>query len=282
MFASSTPSYGPAMRCVIVIPTYNEAETLPELLTAVEAVRATVAVTVDVLVVDDDSPDGTGALVRAHGGFGDWVGLLTRTSRNGLGAAYRAGFAVAVADGYDVVVQMDADGSHPVVALPAMLALLEAHDVVVGSRYVPGGATRNWPRRRQALSWGANFYARHLLALSTRDATSGFRAWRTDALIAAGVLRTTSNGYGFQVENTWRCERLGLRVTEHPITFTERTAGASKMSAEVAREAAGLVLRWRIDEILHRDRVITTAPPAPTTPIDPAAPATRVTGVGSR
>jgi dolichol-phosphate mannosyltransferase len=243
------------MRCVIVIPTYDEAATLPALLAALDAVRATVQCeALDVLVVDDSSPDGTGALVRAHRGFGDWLTLLTRTSKDGLGAAYRAGFAASIADGYDAVVQMDADGSHPVAAVSAMLALLRTHDVVVGSRYVRGGATENWPVRRRVLSWCANFYARGLLGLSTRDTTSGLRAWRSDALIEAGVLHTASNGYGFQVENTWRCERLGLRVAEHPITFTERTAGASKMSPEVAREAAALVLRWRIGEIWNRNQ----------------------------
>ncbi|MEU6134343.1 polyprenol monophosphomannose synthase [Nocardioides sp. NPDC047086] len=238
------------MRCVIIVPTFNEAATLPTLLSSLETVRATTGrASIDVLVVDDDSPDGTAALVEAHEGFGDWLALLGRTSKDGLGAAYRAGFAAAVAGGYDAIVQMDADGSHPATEIPAMLALLRTHDVVLGSRYVPGGATENWPLRRRALSWCANAYARRVLGLSTRDTTAGFRAWRIDALVRAGVLRTTSTGYGFQVENTWRCERLGLRVAEHPITFTERTAGASKMSAEVAREAAVMVVRWRLAEL---------------------------------
>lgn len=238
------------MRCVIIVPTFNEAATLPTLLSSLEAVRAAGdRASIDVLVVDDGSPDGTAALVEAHEGFGDWLALLGRTSKDGLGAAYRAGFAAAVAGGYDAIVQMDADGSHPATEIPAMLALLRTHDVVLGSRYVPGGATENWPLRRRALSWCANAYARRVLGLSTRDTTAGFRAWRTDALVRAGVLRTTSNGYGFQVENTWRCERLGLRVAEHPITFTERTAGASKMSGEVGREAAVMVVRWRLAEL---------------------------------
>ncbi|HQR25978.1 MAG TPA: polyprenol monophosphomannose synthase [Nocardioides sp.] len=241
------------MRCVIVVPTYNEADTLPALLDRLRSVRSAVpGAEVDLLVVDDSSPDGTGDVVRADPGFGDWVTLLTRTAKDGLGAAYRAGFAAAVRGGYDIVVQMDADGSHPAEALPAMLALVGAYDVVVGSRYVRGGATENWPRRRRALSWGANLYARRLLGLRTRDTTSGFRAWRAEALTGAGVLQTLSHGYGFQVENTWACERLGLRVVEHPITFTERTAGASKMSGGVAREAARLVLEWRIRELLGR------------------------------
>ncbi|MER7556559.1 polyprenol monophosphomannose synthase [Nocardioides sp. NPDC126508] len=238
------------MRCVIIVPTYNEAATLPALLSALEAVRAVPAHTrVDVLVVDDNSPDGTATVVRRHEGFGDWLTLLDRPGKEGLGAAYRAGFATALAAGYDAVVQIDADGSHPAAEIPAMLELLRTHDLVLGSRYVPGGATENWPLRRQALSWCANAYARGLLGLRTRDTTAGFRAWRADALVRAGVLRTTSTGYGFQVECTWRCERLGLRVAEHPITFTERTAGASKMSAEVAREAAVMVLRRRLGEL---------------------------------
>lgn len=238
---------------MIVVPTYNEVATIPELLTALEAIRAfEQGSRVDVLVVDDSSPDGTADVVRAHPGFGDWLTLLTRTSKDGLGSAYRAGFAHALAGGYDAIVQMDADGSHPVDTVPALLALLHAHDVAIGSRYVAGGRTENWPRRRRALSWGANRYARSVLALRTRDATSGLRAWRASAVVAAGVLDTTSTGYGFQIENTWRCERLGLQVVEHPITFIERTAGDSKMSADVAREAATIVLRWRLDELTRR------------------------------
>lgn len=253
MFASFGAAYGALMRCVIVVPTYNEAATVGPLLDAIGEVRtAAPEDSIDVLVVDDTSPDGTGELVSRHAGHGDWLHLLTRTSKDGLGAAYRAGFAEALVRGYDVVVQMDADGSHPVAEVPAMIASLLTDDVVIGSRYVPGGATENWPVERRLLSWGANTYARRMLGLRTRDATSGFRAWRATALLVADVLRSTASGYGFQVENTWRSERAGLRVIEHPITFTERTAGASKMSPEVAREAAVLVLRWRLGELFGR------------------------------
>lgn len=254
------------MRCAIVIPTYNEALTLPSLLADLESVRSVLPdVTVDVLVVDDGSPDGTGDLVKAHSGYGTWARLLPRTSKDGLGCAYRCGFTRALADGYDAVIQMDADGSHPVGSIPAMLSLLLTHDLVIGSRYVTGGCTENWPLRRRLLSWGANRYARTVLGLRTRDTTSGFRAWRASALTAARVLDTTSNGYGFQVENTWHAERLGLRVAEHPITFTERIAGNSKMSTDVAREAAGLVLRWRSDELIGRAGArVTDATPATT------------------
>ncbi len=242
------------MRCVIVVPTYNEVSTIRTLLDGVGRVRDLVPATlpgaeVDVLVVDDASPDGTQDLVRAHAGYGAWVHLLARDAKAGLGAAYRAGLRAALDAGYDAVVQMDADGSHPVDAVPALLALLDTHDVAIGSRYVAGGRTENWPARRRALSWAANAYARTVLRLRTRDTTAGFRAWRASAIADAGVLGTTSDGYGFQVENTWQCERRGLRVGEHPITFTERTAGESKMSADVAREAATLVLRWRLREL---------------------------------
>ncbi|HWJ80634.1 MAG TPA: polyprenol monophosphomannose synthase [Nocardioides sp.] len=238
------------MRCAIVVPTYDEAVTVPALVEDLRAVRRQVAgATVDLLVVDDSSPDGTADVVRATSGYGDWVHLLSRTTKDGLGAAYRAGFAEALARGYDAVVQMDADGSHPASALPAMLDLLHSHDVVIGSRYVLGGRTVDWPVHRRLLSSGANLYARRVLGLRTRDTTSGFRAWRSSALVAAGALGTVSSGYGFQVENTWQAERRGLRIAEHPITFTERTAGSSKMSADVAREAAALVLRWRVAEL---------------------------------
>jgi dolichol-phosphate mannosyltransferase len=240
------------MRCVIVVPTYNEAATVGGLLDALAAVKAEATqIRIDVLVVDDGSPDGTGDIVRAHPGYGRWVQLLPRDSKQGLGAAYRAGFALALRDGYDVVVQMDADGSHPAQAIPALLGLLSTNDVAIGPRYVPGGRTLNWPLRRRELSWAANAYARTLLLLRTRDTTSGFRAWNSTAIRAAGVLETTASGYGFQVENTWSCERRGLRVAESPITFTERTAGSSKMSPAVAREAALLVVRLRCRETVR-------------------------------
>ncbi|MHB1063115.1 MAG: glycosyltransferase [Georgenia sp.] len=241
------------MRCVIVSPTYDEATSLPGLLAALEVPSATAQHTaIAVLVVDDNRSDRTAALVRASQGFGDWLTLLTRTSEDGLGTAYRAGVVAAIAHGYDAAVQIGADGPHPVAAVSAMLALLLMHDLVLGSWDVRGGATETWPLRRpllqQVLPSCATFHARCLLGLSTRDTTSGFRALHSEALVAVGVLHTASNGDGFQVQNTWRSERLGLPVAEHPITFPERTAGASTMSPE----AAAHVLRWRIREITHR------------------------------
>lgn len=250
-----------ASRAVVVVPTYNEIDSLPVLLAGIEGVRPAMpaGVTLDVLVVDDGSPDGTADLVRNHPAYGVWLGLLPRTAKDGLGAAYRAGFARALEDGYDLVVQMDADGSHPVDALPAMVSGLATNDLVIGSRYVRGGRTENWPLRRKVLSAGANTYARSMLWLRTRDSTAGFRAWRADALRTAGVLHSDADGYGFQVENTWRSERAGLSVAEHPITFVERVAGASKMSPGVAGEAVALIARWRLAEIvgwLHRHLLV--------------------------
>lgn len=239
-------------RAVVVVPTYDEAESIGRQIETVLSLVVPEGVELDVLVVDDSSPDGTGAVVSEYATRDPRVRLLTRTSKDGLGAAYREGFRAALRDGYDVIVQMDADGSHPAAALPEMLARLRLigggggdADVVIGSRYVAGGATRGWPYRRRALSRLANGYARTVLGLRTRDATAGFRAWTADAVREAGVLETASSGYGFQVENTWHAERAGLRVLEHPITFTDRTHGTSKMSACTALEALWLIARWR-------------------------------------
>jgi dolichol-phosphate mannosyltransferase len=234
-------------RCLVVVPTYDEAETISRFLD--DALTATGALDARVLVVDDNSPDGTGELVRSHPSFGDRVQLLTRPEKDGLGAAYRAGFEWALHHGYDVVVQVDADGSHPVDRIPDMVAALARHDLVIGSRYVASGATMNWPLTRRVLSSSANLYVRLVLGLKTRDATAGLRAWRSTALADLQVLETESSGYCFQIECTWRAERAGVRVHEVPIMFTERRAGASKMSRAVAVEAMSRVLGWRAREL---------------------------------
>ena len=243
-------------RVLVVVPTYNESGTVVTLLDRVlDAVPSA-----DVLVVDDGSPDGTADLVTAHrayhrdgtGGGAGRVLLLSRTAKDGLGAAYRAGFAWAAANGYEHVVQMDADLSHPADRIPVLLAALATADVAVGSRYVPGGSVGNWPVRRRLVSSAGNRYVRLVLSLPVHDTTSGFKAFRRDALTRIGAVSTTSNGYCFQVENTWRAARLGLRVTEVPITFTDRTLGASKMSAAIVVEAVVRVLGWRWRELTHR------------------------------
>jgi dolichol-phosphate mannosyltransferase len=239
----------PLLRCLVVVPTYDEAEVVEQFLD--DVLVATEALGAQVLVVDDSSPDGTGDLVRSHPDFGGRVQLLSRSTKDGLGAAYRAGFAWAIEHGHDVVVQIDADGSHPVDRIPVMVASLARHDLVIGSRYVFGGATENWPTSRRLLSTSANRYVRLVLGLRTRDATAGFRAWRTSALVDLDILGTVSSGYCFQIESTWRAERAGARVVERPITFVERRAGASKMTGDIAVEALTAVLRWKLGEIVR-------------------------------
>ncbi|HRV69327.1 MAG TPA: glycosyltransferase [Marmoricola sp.] len=239
------------MRAVIIMPTYNEAESIGPMIESILALDPIDGVNLDLLVVDDNSPDGTGDIVAKFAEANPRVRLLSRLNKDGLGAAYREGFRAASRSGYDVIVQMDADGSHPVSELRSLIAQLRSGDadLVIGSRYVPGGSTPGWSLRRQALSSTANIYARRVLGLKTRDATAGFRAWTTAAVDTAGLLEAETTGYGFQVENTWRAERRGLRVAEHPIAFVDRVHGASKMSMATAFEAIVSIARWRAAEI---------------------------------
>jgi dolichol-phosphate mannosyltransferase len=235
---------------VVVIPTYNEAESITTVLNGVIA-----SVDSDIVVVDDNSPDHTADIVRAHPAFETRVHLLSRPGKDGLGAAYRAGFEWAIREGYSGIVQMDADMSH---APEAVADLLErcggggqngSADVVIGSRYVRGGSTVNWPWYRRLVSRVGNVYVRLVLALPVRDSTAGFRAYNAQSLLGLGVLDSTSDGYCFQIENTWRACRAGMLIKEVPITFTERASGESKMSGEIVREAVFLVLVWRIAEL---------------------------------
>ena len=238
------------MNTLVVIPTYNEA-------LGVEAVLDAVlesAPDADILVVDDSSPDGTGRLVQAHPAHGRQVFLLSRAEKNGLGAAYRAGFAWAVDRAYDVIVQMDADLSHPPARIPALVEALDTADVAIGSRYVRGGGVRNWSVRRRLISWAGNTYVRVVLGLKVHDATAGFRAFRRESLMRLGALESQSNGYSFQIENTWRASRAGLSMTEVPIIFTDRTTGQSKMSGAIVREAVVRVLVWRWHELRNGRR----------------------------
>ncbi|MCW2856341.1 MAG: dolichyl-phosphate beta-D-mannosyltransferase [Marmoricola sp.] len=231
-----------------MIPTYDEAENVGRVIDAVHEA----APECDVLIVDDNSPDGTADLVAAHSLFGTRVHLLNRPGKGGLGAAYRAGFAWALERGYDQIAQMDADLSHPPERLPALFAALDSADVAVGSRYVRGGGVQNWAWHRRAISRGGNVYVRRVLGISVHDTTAGYKAFRATALRAIEVLESASNGYSFQIENTWRADRRGLVTTEVPITFTDRLAGSSKMSGSIAREALSRVLAWRIAEVRAR------------------------------
>lgn len=230
----------PLGRVMVLIPTYNERENLPLVL---EAVRAEVP-SADILVLDDNSPDGTGAVADEHAARDPQVRVLHRARKEGLGRAYLHGFRWAMDRGYDVLVEMDADGSHQPHHLHGILAALEHADVVIGSRWIRGGAVENWPLTRKALSVGGNLYTRLLLGMPVHDATAGFRAYRASALETIGLDRVASEGYCFQVDLTVRAVRASLTVTEVPITFIERELGASKMSPDIARESLRRITRW--------------------------------------
>ena len=227
-------------RVLVVVPTYNEALTIRK---AIERVRLSVP-EADLLVVDDGSPDGTGAVVDEIKALDSHVNVLHRSGKQGLGAAYVAGFGWGLDHGYDVLVEMDADGSHQPEELPRLLAALDDADLVIGSRYVPGGRVVNWPRRRELLSRVANTYVRVALGTPLRDATAGYRAFRAETLRRIDLSTVASQGYCFQVDLAWRAERSGLRVAEVPITFVEREHGESKMDASVVREALWRVATW--------------------------------------
>jgi dolichol-phosphate mannosyltransferase len=225
---------------LVIIPTYNESESLPGVL---ERLRRAVP-DAHVLVADDNSPDGTGALADTLAAKDDHIHVLHRAGKEGLGKAYLAGFAWALERGYDVIVEMDADGSHRPEELPRLLAQIPHADVVLGSRWVPGGAVVNWPASRRVLSQGGSLYTRLALGIPTRDATGGYRAYRATALRELDLETVESNGYCFQIDLLWRALQRGLVVREVPITFVEREAGTSKMSGRIVREALVNVGRW--------------------------------------
>jgi dolichol-phosphate mannosyltransferase len=233
-------------RVLVIVPTYNEAENLEPI---IERLQASVP-TAHALVVDDGSPDGTGELADKLAQRNPRVHVLHRTAKSGLGPAYVAGFRWARARGYDVVVEMDADGSHAPEQLPQILAALDSADLVLGSRYVPGGDVTDWPVHRLLLSRAGNRYTRWALRLPLRDATGGFRAARTDLIDRLPFDDVASQGYCFQVDWAWRAVRSGARVTEVPITFTERVLGRSKMSGSIVGEALVRVTVWGLQDRL--------------------------------
>ncbi len=237
-------------RAVMVIPTFNEIDNLADVL---DRVRRTVP-DLDVLVVDDSSPDGTGDLADRLAADDPQVRVRHRARKEGLGAAYIEGFGVALEAGYDLIGEMDADGSHQPEQLPLLFAAIADADLVIGSRWTPGGSVVNWPWHRRALSRGGNLYTRALLGIGTRDATAGFRLYRRRTLEAVHLDRVQSLGYVFQVELVYRALRAGLRVVEVPIEFVERERGESKMTPEVARESLVRITRWGLRQRLRRTR----------------------------
>ncbi|QKE82655.1 class F sortase [Arthrobacter sp. NEB 688] len=237
-----TPDTTPVTSALVVVPTYDERESVERAVTRVLAADPRT----EVLVVDDGSPDGTADLVAALAADEPRLHLLRRSGKGGLGSAYRAGFAWALERRYDAVVEMDADLSHPATRLPALLDGLADADLVIGSRWVDGGATHGWPLSRQLLSRGGNLYVRIALGLGVGDATAGFRAFRRAALETIDPTSLVSEGYAFQIESTYVARRLGLRLLEVPITFTERAEGTSKMSGRIVLEALLRVTGWAV------------------------------------
>lgn len=227
-------------KVLVVIPTYNERENLPLIVAGVR----TAAPEVHILVADDNSPDGTGEVADDLAASDQAVQVLHRANKSGLGAAYLEAFQWAKDHDYDVVVEMDADGSHSPTDLVKILAALTNSDVVLGSRWVKGGRVINWPKSRELLSRGGNIYTRLWLGIPLRDATGGFRAYRMSALAKLELSKVASQGYCFQVDMAWRAVRSGLRVTEVPITFREREIGESKMNQAIVKEALWRVTQW--------------------------------------
>ena len=250
MVTPDSDGRGPIGPVAVIIPTYNERANLDDI---VARTRRAVP-DADVLIVDDNSPDGTGDLAEKLALTDEHVRVLHRARKAGLGAAYLAGFGWALEHGYGTLVEMDADGSHDPAELPAMLAALATADLVVGSRWIAGGTVRNWPRSRVLLSRGGNAYARIMLGLAVHDATGGYRAYRAATLREIGLADVTSQGYCFQIELTLRAVRAGLTVTEVPITFTERARGTSKMSRAIVAEALWRVTQWGVATRLSRNR----------------------------
>ncbi|WP_430866751.1 polyprenol monophosphomannose synthase [Demequina aurantiaca] len=236
------------MRTLIIIPTYNERESLPR---QVDGVREA-APDVDILVVDDGSPDGTGEWADERAAQDSHVHVLHRTSKQGLGAAYLAGFAWGLERDYGILVEMDADGSHQAKQLPSLLEHAGDYELVIGSRWVPGGSVVNWPTSRKWLSTGANTYVGLALGIGVKDATAGFRAYTADALRALDLDSVESQGYCFQVDMCWRVVRDGGRVREVPIEFVEREFGTSKMSGDIIREALVKVTQWGAQHRWHQ------------------------------
>ena len=239
------------LKILVCVPTYQERDNVLPI-----AARLHAAVpSAHLLVIDDGSPDGTGALADELAAREPWAHVLHRTTKAGIGAAYVAGFAWGLEHGYDVIVEMDADGSHAPEQLPLLIAALAGADLALGSRWVPGGQVVNWPRSRELLSRGGNAYTRIMLGLPLADATGGFRAYRREVLAALPLAEVASQGYCFQVDLAWQTWKAGFHVVEVPITFVERERGESKMSRSIVVEALWRVTVWGLTTKRSKNRV---------------------------
>jgi dolichol-phosphate mannosyltransferase len=241
-------TFGPLGRVLVIIPTYNEAENIRPI---VARVRSAVP-EAHILIADDNSPDGTGKIGDELASGDESVRVLHRQGKEGLGAAYLAGFRWGIENGYGVLVEMDADGSHQPEELPRLLTALKSADVVLGSRWIPGGRVVNWPKYREFISRGGSTYSRLLLDVPIRDVTGGYRAFRKETLLGLGMDEVASQGYCFQVDLAWRAVKAGFHVVEVPITFVERERGDSKMSQNIVFEAFWRVGAWGVGSRVNR------------------------------
>jgi dolichol-phosphate mannosyltransferase len=238
----------PLPKILVVTPTYNEAENIPKLIPAV--LRQ--APNLDVLIIDDGSPDGTGNLVKQIMSSNPHVHLIERSGKQGLGTAYVAGFKYAIQNGYDYVFEMDADFSHNPNDIPVFLSMMKENDLVIGSRYIQGVRVLNWPMNRLLLSYSANVYTQIITGLPVRDATGGFKCYRIETLKAIDLDQIRSNGYAFQIEMSFKVWKKGFRLVEIPIVFKDRREGVSKMSKSIIYEAMFMLWKLRLRSILHR------------------------------
>ena len=236
-------------RALVVMPTYNEAENISRIIPEVLKQDAVL----DILIVDDNSPDGTARLAKdLQPQFPDRIYLLERALKEGLGRAYVAGFKYALGQGYDYILEMDADFSHNPSVLPQLLAAIKQADLILGSRYVNGVNVINWPLKRLLLSYGASCYTRFITGLPIKDPTGGFKCFRRQTLEALDLDKIHSNGYSFQIEMSFRAWKKGLRIKEIPIIFTDRVGGKSKMSSRIVREAVWMVWKLKLQSLIGR------------------------------
>ena len=236
------------MKAFVIIPTYNEKENIRALTDAVLVQHSSI----QILFVDDNSPDGTGTIIDDLVAKNDRVHVLHRSGKLGLGSAYREGFKAALALGADYLLEMDADFSHDPATLPLFLTAIQENDLVIGSRYLNGVSVVNWPIRRLILSYCASVYTRLITGLQVRDCTSGFKCFRRSTIEAIDLSRVTSDGYSFQIEMNYRCMEKGFRISEIPIIFIDRHAGSSKMSGSIVREAVLMVWKLRLNTLIAR------------------------------